>query len=504
MGDSFIEREWSVLGPGLAEGLKGAAGQTWQDLNQAGVDLRNDFWGTSSNYLKNHSVDFLAGALITFLNPGKKTAGMLTVWSMRGLAYSTVDAIQSASDPNSDLNAVRARYANAISHEGTAFLSAMPMAMAGGIAGRGLASGVFGANKGAADYFRGDITTAQVKSNLLNLQDNVWAPRKKVLVTDLDGTTFPMFDYLVPALRENISTIASKMSIPEQEVASALAGQRVHPWILEASPLARKFQGTTLEFQEQIVRPFWETMSHNRSRLLQPFPEVAKTLAQARAEGVQVVALTNAPTPLALQRLNTTKLTPHVDHLYAVHPVEPPVSQVVQPRALEFGRHLVKTEVGAVGDSPQLRELPQTASKPDTGGIDAIMRDLGVRPKQMLFVGDSIWKDGLVGEARGIPFLWAKYGSRIDPAQKAFLEGLGRPANPQGSPRAPEVMAEATPPPMVGILDNYGQLLPYLRPHVDFHSIGYGLWKNIVQAPSWKPVMTYQLIPNPWQSSKDS
>lgn len=504
MGDSFIEREWSVLGPGLVDGLQGAAGQTWHDLNQSGHNLSEDFWGTSGDYLKSHSVDFLAGALITFANPGKKTAAMLTAWSMRGLAYSTVDAIQAAADPDSDLNATRARYADAISHEGTAFLSSMPMAMAGGIAGRGLAGGVFGSNKGAVDYFRGDVTTSQVKTNLLNLQDNIWAPKKKVLVTDLDGTTFPMFDYLVPALKENIGTISAKMNIPEQEVASALGGQRVHPWILETSPLARKFQGTPLEFQEQIVRPFWETLNRNRAQLLHPFPDVAKTLAQARAQGVQIAALTNAPTPLALQRLGATELTPHVDRLYSVHPVEPPVSQVVHPSALEFGRGLVRDELGAVGETPQLRELPQTASKPDTGGMDAIMSELGVRPKQMLFVGDSIWKDGLVGEARGIPFLWAKYGSQIDPAQKAFLEGLGRPANPRGVPRAPNAVTEGAPPPTVGTLNRYEQLLPYLKPHVDFHSIGYGLWNNIARMPSWKPVMAYQLIPNPWQLGNDS
>jgi FMN phosphatase YigB (HAD superfamily) len=495
VGDNLIERELKVIGPGFAEGIAGSFGQIREDLSRAGQAFVDDPLGATGNYLKNHGIDFLAGAAITFINPRGKAAAMLAAWSMRSTIYSTLDAVQAAADPNADIAAVKSDYANAIKHEGTAILSALPMAMAGGIAGRGLANGTFGLNKGAIDYFKGDVTSAQVKSNLFNLNDNIYAPRKKVLVTDLDGTTFPMFDYLVPALRENISFIARQMKIPESEVASALGGQRVHPWVLETSRLARKFQGTPLEFETQIVRPFWEIMSRNRSEHLRAFAQVPETLARARADGVEIVALTNAPTLLALQRLQSTNLTPYIDRLYSVHPVEPPVSQVVHPSALEHGRALVASELNAARSGPTLHELPRSASKPDTGGMDAIMHQMGVRPKQMLFVGDSIWKDGLVGEARGIPFLWAKYGSKVPAGQREFLESLGRPANPPGANRAPNAVAHGDPPATVGTLSSYNQLLPYLRPHVNWHDIGLGTFNNLRTPPPWKPVLSYNLIP---------
>lgn len=494
----MIERELAVL-PGFVDGLKGSVSQTVTDLSHARDEFLSDPLSTTGSYLKNHGVDFLAGAAITFANPRGKAAAMLAAWSMRGTVFSTWDAMAAAADQNADLQQVRADYANAIKHEGTAILSALPMAMAGGIAGRGLANGVFGPNKSAIDYFRGDVTTAQVRTNLFNLKDNIYSPRKKVLVTDLDGTTFPMFDYLVPALRENISFISKEMRIPPSEVASALGGQRVHPWILEASPLARKFPGTPLEFQQQIVRPFWDIMSRNRSEHLRAFPEVAETLTRARADGVEIVALTNAPTPLALQRLNASNLTGMVDRLYSVHPVEPPVSQVVHPSALQFGRNMVQSETANARAVPQIHELPRTASKPDVGGMDAIMSEFGVRPRQMLFVGDSLWKDGLVAEARGIPFLWAKYGAKVPAHQKEFLESLGRPANPTGKSRAPEAVANGAPPPSVGTLQSYDQLLPYLRPHVNWQGIGYGLWNSVSVLPSWKPVMAYELFPENWK-----
>lgn len=498
VGDSLIERELSVLGPGFAEGIKGSFGQTMDDLSKARQEFMDDPLSTTGNYLKNHGVDFLAGAAITFINPRGKAAAMLATWSMRGTIFSTMDAMQAAADPNADLAAVRADYANAIKHEGTAFIAAMPMAMAGGMAGRGLANGTFGLNKGAVDYFKGDVTTAQVRHNLLNLKDNIYSPRKKVLVTDLDGTTFPMFDYLVPALRENISFISRRMQIPESEVASALGGQRVHPWILETSPLARKFNGTPAEFEAQIVRPFWEIMNRNRQQNLHTFAQVPETLARARAEGTEIVALTNAPTPLALQRLRASNLSPYIDRLYSVHPVEPPVSQVVHPSALEYGRVMVQSEIEAARGGPALHELPRGSSKPDTGGMDAILQQVGVRPKQVLFVGDSIWKDGLVGEARGIPFLWAKYGSQIPAAQKEFLQSLGRPANPTGQSRAPQAVASGELPPTAGTLSNYSQLLPYLRPHVNWHDIGWGAFHTIATVPPWKPTLSYNLIPEEW------
>lgn len=453
----FISREASVLGPGLVNGLENAASESWQGIKKGAHDLAANPLKATGHYLAEHGVDFAAGAAIAALVPNGLASKLLLAYSARGVVSSTFTAMKDAAAPSANLDSVREEFSRSIGHEGSLMASSLPMTIAGGMVGRGAANVLLGKGNVIPDLIRGDVTRGDVANNARNFAADVTGSKVHTVVTDLDDTTFPLKSYLVHSLKDNVGMIADKMNLPESEVIRLLGPQKMNPWFLETSPLARQFAGTPLEFQNEIVKPFWETDAAAMHEHLKPYNSVISTLDQIHANGGEVVALTNAPMPLAINRLYQSGLSNRIDRLYAIDTPEPALSEVVSPESLEFGRKITAESQALPHGIGSIVALSENAQKPDLSGLRTVLSDTKQPSSKVVAIGDNLDGDGAAPEHFGVPFIFAQYGKTIAPGYREFLSQF-RPSKGDAVDFTPSVHPQS-----VAVADSYAELLNHLR-----------------------------------------
>lgn len=501
MEQSFLKRESAVLTDGIGPGLQDAVTTTWSDLQQAKKDFADNPVKATSTFLEHHWQDAAMGAAITMANPRGLANAALMAYATRGLWESTASALYQASDPNADMSKVTGDLRNSVSHEGTAFLSSMPMAMVGGMAGKGAANAVFGKDMGAFDMVTGKVSGADVKANLWKIADTVQPPKLKLLVTDIDGTMGAFTDYFAPAVRENIAKISAEQKIPEteiyQKIGVVMDKYRSHdyPWSLEQSGLAEKFNMTAEEFTRQVVDPFWKNMDARRAELLKPFDGVTETLDTLRANGVRIMARSDAPYYIGLARLHTMDLSRRMDEFYALETVPPKAEAFSDPKLMEYGAKRVADFMAADKPFEQTQVLSRSGEKPHMGNLKERMDDLNVRPSQTAMFGDSRIKDGGLAEAAGIKFFYAKFGAHPPTEYQNIFGRLasGRDAGPTTSLPDTMVPPKKVYPPIYKTAASYSDILELLNPKRDWSAIKDGVADNALVRPSFRPLAAYSL-----------
>lgn len=268
--------------------------------------------------------------------------------------------------------------------------------------------------------------------------------RTKLVITDVDGTLSSFWDYFVPAIRDFLRDVSQRLNVPVSELAQDIGhiierrGTHEYPWLLEETSFAWKHFGSKPDvFINDFVKPFWEALDNNRAKYLRPFPNVLETLAELKRQGIQVVALSDAPDYMASTR-NKQIFDGLLDAVYALETVEPGEKDVYQPISLKYGRERVRTLRAAADTKTKVHVLPQTHEKPCPAGLDRVLKDFGVFPQEALFIGDSLSKDGMVAASRGIRFVWAHYGHHV-PAEYEEIVHYSL------KPRRDDAVAEALP-----------------------------------------------------------
>ncbi len=501
MDVSAPKRELEVIGTGVAGGLADAVSSAWSNLKAGAADLVHHPLSTSGHYLENHWQDAVAGAAIAVVCPrGFAANALVAAWSARGLIERTAEIAQLAARPGADQAVLTREMRSAVGQEGAAFAGALPMTMAGSIFGRAAADAVFGRGLGVGDLAGGRVSAGQVKSNLLAMHDAISPPRVKLVVTDLDGTLWQLYDTLVPAMQENIDRLSAESGLSKLEVAKQIGKvmdeRRMHeyPWTLEESALARSFPGTPQEFTDRYSRPYWQTMDEKRLENLQPFPGVVETLQELTRRGVNVAALTDAPMYMALARTTQLGLDGPIQRLYAMDVPEPSPSRVVSPEALDYGRQRVQSFLAQPYRFQSTTLLPREFEKPNPDGLDQILKDYNARPPEVLYIGDSRVKDGGAAGSRSIRYIWARYGSVLTPEQEEMISRTLRP-----TPLPPPTKAAASAPkayaPMIAQADSYSELLKHLEPRADYRAVARNVAGALKVPPLLRSAWGYNLIP---------
>ncbi|CAN5593539.1 hypothetical protein BH10CYA1_BH10CYA1_10550 [soil metagenome] len=501
MDQGFFKRESAVVTDGIGPGLQDAVTTTWSDLQQAKKDFTTNPVSATATFLENHWQDAAVGAAITLANPRGLANAALVAYATRGLWGSTASAMYQAGDSNADMTKVTGDLRQTISHEGTAFLSSMPLAMVGGMAGKGSANAIFGKDMGAFDLVTGKVSGAEVTANLWNIADSLKPPKLKLLVTDIDGTMGPFIDYFAPAVRENVAKISAERGVPELEIYQKIGGvmdrYRSHdyPWSLEQSGLPEKFKMTPEQFTREVVEPFWKSMDERRGELLKPFDGVPQTLDTLRANGVRIMARSDAPYYIGLARLHTMDLARRTDEFYALETPAPNPASFTDPKLMEHGVKRVADFMAADKPFELTKVLPKADEKPHMGNLKERMDQLNVRPSQTAMFGDSRIKDGGLAEAAGIKFFYAKFGAHPPTEYQNIFSKLssGREAGPSTS--LPDTMAppKKVYPPIYRTAASYSEVLDLLNPRRDWSAIRDGVVDNALVAPSLKPLAAYSL-----------
>lgn len=272
-----------------------------------------------------------------------------------------------------------------------------------------------------------------------------------LVITDLDGTLYSWVDFIVPSLEAMVTSLCETTGEPRIRVVQALKkvyeryGSNEYPYVLQESELFEPYADDFDSFDRLVIDPAREAFSTRRKRYLRLFPTVKETLAKLRADGVRVVALTDAPRNPAESRIRQLELSQYLDALYCMPGFDFPTTGV---SAAIRSRH----EAGHYRATIPVIELPREHEKPDPRGYLRICAEQGVAPEETIFIGDNLKKDLKVASTVGALGVWAAYGTYVSEeyrdrlnvisARSVTRRHVSDPASDEPLPEPDETVAE--------------------------------------------------------------
>ena len=236
-------------------------------------------------------------------------------------------------------------------------------------------------------------------------------PRIRAVVTDLDNTLYPWVDYIVPSLEAMVDSLVSTTGLPRVRIVQSLKEvysryeSNEYPFAIQESDIFKPYEGDFDSFSKLVVDPARRAFRAARERWLRPYPEVVRTLEWVRAQGLTLVALSDAPRNAAELRMKWLKLDGHFDALYTLPGYDLPRNVDPEIRRRE--------QAGHYRSRTAVRELPREAEKPSPVGLRQILEDFRLRGEEVVYVGDNVRKDMPVARACGAVGVWAEYGTYV-------------------------------------------------------------------------------------------
>lgn len=491
---SLLQRELEVVGEGLTQGLSDAGAQSWSQLKDVGSRLRSHPLDTTAQFLKDHWHEAAMGAAITFVSPRRLANAALVAFSMRGIAISTTHAAVAASNPNADLTRLRESFRSSVANEGSAFLSSLPMTVAGGMFGRATANSVFGKNLGAYDLAADKVSLSQVRENLWGMHDTVRPPAIKLVVTDMDNTLYSFSRYVSAGVRDGVKDLSRKTGIAEEALYKSIGkqmdtyGSFSYPWSIELALSDRlnvgKPGGMSYEqFRTTISDPFWKTIERSLEKNGVAFPQVLPTLEAIRAKQIPVVVLTNASHSIGVKRLDAMGLTRGklVERMYVME--NPPEPVGLAPELVNHGRERINRMAAIENDLKAIEPIPKAWEKPDPRGMHEILQTYNLRPRQVLMVGDSVKNDIGLARATGTRGLLVRYPF-TKPEYESVLRKLSNKPKMEKAKMGEDLPANLS---NVAETGTFSGVLDHLNPRADYSAILSGIARAFLVRPEASP-----------------
>jgi FMN phosphatase YigB (HAD superfamily) len=237
-------------------------------------------------------------------------------------------------------------------------------------------------------------------------------PRFRAVITDVDNTLYSWVDYIVPSLEAMVASLEVTTRRPRIDIVQSLKAvygrhaSNEYPFAIQESALFHPYASDFESFDALVLHPAQRAFSEARRRYLHPYPGVRETLAALRQRGVLTIALTDAPRNAVEYRVRLLELDGLLDALYALRAYRLPENVHAEIRRRdEAGHYRLK--------ATRVVELPRAAEKPSPVGLRRILRDHGLSPRDVLYVGDNVKKDMRLAEECGAAAVWAEYGTYV-------------------------------------------------------------------------------------------
>lgn len=232
----------------------------------------------------------------------------------------------------------------------------------------------------------------------------------KVVFVDLDNTIYDWLGFFGPAMRGLCSRLSELAGVSESELYREFkdvfrrAGSVEYTTALQELPtLARlnpdKDRADLANYYFDAIKAF----QYRRRMYLRLYPTVIESLEQLRDWGITVIAVTDGHRFQVLNRLWQLKVS---DLFYGVCCLpDPPVDEgeIARIRRYPDGHY----------SHPAGKDLiaPEGVRKPDPRLLTALLGEVGAKPEEALYIGDSLTKDVLMAQAAGVFDCWSAYGA---------------------------------------------------------------------------------------------
>lgn len=232
------------------------------------------------------------------------------------------------------------------------------------------------------------------------------------LVVDLDNTLYDFDRYFTSSIRALIHAVSRHTGIPEatleSDVREVIAKRKLleYAFLLQELRSIQKSATSAAEMSE-VIRVGRGAFRRAREANLKLYPGVRETLKWLRAEGIVVVALSDAPFFQAEGRLRFFNITTYFAALRSWEGVRVPhfASSVTK----DYNH---KTDVG---------KFRAGQRKPNDDVLRSIMKEFDLVPARTFVVGDSVHRDIALAATAGVKSIWAEYGTKLDRKTKETL-----------------------------------------------------------------------------------
>ncbi len=193
----------------------------------------------------------------------------------------------------------------------------------------------------------------------------------KVIGFDLDDTLYSHWEYEKVLFDAIVKSIEYKFGFDKEKIFAEMQD------LFELKDFDRLFDkavvnsgyelpGTWDEFVKDKILPFYR--NHKPDFTLKTFEWVKPLLQKIRNKGCKIILITNGGVTIQKNKIQVLKLLSEFDKIYVSDEFNPPMR------------------------------------KPDLKIFETVLNDFDIKPEEMIYVGDSIEKDGAC-EKLGIKFL---------------------------------------------------------------------------------------------------
>ena len=249
----------------------------------------------------------------------------------------------------------------------------------------------------------------------------------RAVVCDLDNTLYSWVDYIVPSLEAMVASLCASSGLPKIQVVQSLKrvyeryGSNESPFVIQEADCFAGFTGDFGSFNQLVIEPARVAFSQARKKYLHLYPGVRESLEKLKARGLHVVALTDAPRNAAEMRIKLLGLDHGLlDRVYTLPAF--PLPEHIDPKIA------AREKTGHYRAKVAFVELPLEYEKPDKRGLQRVLSELGVKPGEALYVGDSRKKDIAVAQAVGCQDALAEYGTYRSVEYAERLEAISAPS----------------------------------------------------------------------------
>ncbi|MGU3649845.1 HAD family hydrolase [Mycolicibacterium sp. A43C] len=235
-------------------------------------------------------------------------------------------------------------------------------------------------------------------------------PAFRVLITDLDNTLwdwfaawYMSFDSMLTKLVQ-LSGVDREILEAEIRVVHQQRGTSEYSNLLNELPSLRILSGdqSPLDFFDEAIHE----LHSKRNSYTRLYPGVREALVFLKERGVKIAAYTESLAYWTGWRIKHTGLDGIIDVIYSAPDHDLPDG--VSFEDIRRPEYRVDSNYGL--NRTEHRYISRHEVKPNPEILKAIVSDLGCKPSEALYVGDSLMKDIAMAQQAGVADAHAKYG----------------------------------------------------------------------------------------------